>query len=169
MSQVATQSSEVADGRNDFDFLFGRWRLANRKLTDLFEEDSGWVEFEATSEADPIVCGLGNCDTFVVQDFPGRGYFEGFTLRLFEPETGLWRIWWTSSISGGRLDEPVVGRFVNGHGRFECDDVVFGRAVRVRFDWTPKPPDAWHWEQSFSVDDGETWLTNWMNDGTRVA
>jgi len=168
MSQVATQATDVADGRRDFDFVLGRWRIANRKLTDLFDQDSGCVEVEATSEARLIVGGMGNCDFFVAPDFPGRGYFEGFTLRLFEPETGLWRIWWTSSIGSGHLDAPVVGRFVDGHGQFECDDVVFGRPVRVRYDWTSIPPNAWRWEQSFSLDGGETWETNWVNEGARV-
>ncbi len=163
------QSEEKAlEGRHDFDFLFGHWRIANRKLVDPFDQDSGWIEFEATSENHPIVGGLGNCDTFVVQDFPGRGHFEGFTLRLFEPETGLWRIWWASSIGNGQLDPPVVGRFVDGHGMFECDDVVAGRAVRVRFDWTVNPPASrasWKWEQAFSLD-GKTFETNWVNEGT---
>jgi hypothetical protein len=168
MTQVASQPVEV-DGRHDFDFLFGRWRIANRKLADLFDQNSGWLEFEARSECRPILDGLGNSDMFICPEFPGRGHFEGFTVRLFEPETGLWRIWWASTIGKGLLDAPVVGRFVDGRGRFECDDVVFGREVRVRYDWERPAPDTCRWTQSFSADGGQTFETNWIMDSSRDA
>ena len=65
-------------------------------------------------EAQPIVGGLGNIDTYHAPDFPGRPGFEGFTLRLFEPKTGLWRIWWASSVGTGRARRagrrPLRGR-----------------------------------------------------------
>src|SRR6476659_2800635 len=81
--------------------------------------------YAAGSIAHPIVGGLGNVDSYSAPDFPGRPGFEGFTLCLFEPKTGLWRIWWASSIGSGQLDEPVVGRFEDGGvGRFECDDLI---------------------------------------------
>jgi hypothetical protein len=165
----AERMASAEDGRHDFDFVFGKWHIANRKKVDLVVQgDTEWVEFDAEGEARPILGGVGNVDTYKAPDFPGRPGFEGFTLRLFEPETGLWRIWWASTISGGALDEPVVGRFEGGTGRFECDDVVQGVPVRVRYDWTIKSSDSLLWEQSFSFDNGATWDKNWIMESTRV-
>ena len=102
--------------------------------------------------------------------FPGRPGFEGFTLRLFEPKTGLWRIWWASSVGSGLLDEPVVGRFEeDGIGRFECDDILEGVHFRVRYDWHVIDTDTLRWEQSFSFDGRRNWESNWVMDSTRIA
>ncbi|MFJ7201535.1 MULTISPECIES: hypothetical protein [unclassified Streptomyces] len=51
------------DGRSEFDFIFARRRVRNRKLmvvTDPSCEE--WIEFDATSEAEPILGGLGLID-----------------------------------------------------------------------------------------------------------
>jgi hypothetical protein len=158
------------DGRHDFDFVFGTWRIANRKrVRMLVQGDTEWVEFEAYGEARPILGGLGNVDTYSAPEFPGRPGFEGFTLRLFEPDTGLWRIWWASTIGNGVIDPPVVGRFEEGEGRFECDDVLDGVAIRVRYDWTNIGPTSITWEQSFSFDGGATWDKNWIMESTRIG
>jgi hypothetical protein len=89
-------------------------------------------------------------------------------LRLFEPETGLWRIWWASSVGNGQLDNPVVGRFVDGVGIFECEDVVDGVPLRVRYTWQATAPDSSTWEQSFSFDDGATWDVNWIAEFMQI-
>jgi hypothetical protein len=159
------------DGRHDFDFLFGAWQISNRKRVNmLVPGDDEWVEFDATSEARPIVGGLGNIDTYHAPELPGKPGFEGFTLRLFEPKTGLWRIWWASSYGSGHLDEPVVGRFEDdGVGRFECDDILDGVHVRVRYEWTVVDEDRLKWEQAFSFDGRRTWDSNWVMDSTRIA
>ena len=159
------------DGRHDFDFYFGAWRIANRKRVNMVVPgDDEWVEFEATSEARPIIGGLGNIDTYSAPDFPNRPGFEAFTLRLFEPQTALWRIWWTSPANPGALDEPVVGRFEDdGIGRFECDDIVLGVHVRVRYEWTVIDEDTLKWEQFFSFDGRRTWESNWVMDSTRIG
>jgi hypothetical protein len=160
----------VEDGRHDFDFFFGTWRQANRKRVNmLVPGDTEWVEFESESRADPILGGLGNIDTFDAPQFPGRPGFKGFSLRLFEPETGLWRIWWASTAFPGRLDEPVLGRFDDGIGVFECDDVLDGVSVKVRFTWKDITPDSATWQQSFSFDVGASWETNWITRHRRIA
>jgi hypothetical protein len=163
------QTTETAvDGRCDFDFLLGKRRGLNRKRVNLLASDSEWIEFEGRNHAYPIVGGLGNAETFEAPDFPGRPGFEGFTLRLFEPETGLWRIWWASSAGNGQLDNPVVGRFLDGVGIFECDDVVDGVPLRVRYTWQGTGSDSSTWEQSFSFDEGSSWDVNWIAEFTQI-
>ncbi|MFJ9127175.1 hypothetical protein ACIRJS_24095 [Streptomyces sp. NPDC102340] len=157
-------SDVSVDGRADFDFLFGRWRVRNRKLvdvTDLACEE--WVEFDATSAIEPILGGLGHVDRIWTDSF------EGFTLRQFDPEAKIWRIWWASSTRPGHLDPAMEGSFSDGLGRFYCDDVLGGHAVKVRFDWSNSSPDAARWEQAFSYDGGATWRTNWTMDLSRIV
>ena len=79
-------------GVTDFDFLPGRWHIANRKLVDTLDPGCDeWEEFEASSEARAMLGGGGNVD-----HFKSNGY-EGFSLRLYDPEHDLWRIWWSST------------------------------------------------------------------------
>jgi hypothetical protein len=170
MATRAAAPAETADGRHDFDFFYGKWKQQNRKRRNLVvRDDADWVEFESFTEVRPILGGLGNVDTFKAPRFPGRPGFEGFSLRLFDPGTGLWRIWWASTIGHGQLDEPVVGRFRNGVGVFECDDVHEGVPYRVRFTWKGITERSAIWEQAFSFDGGERWDTNWITRHTRSA
>jgi hypothetical protein len=171
MTQQATElPATELDGRHDFDFLVGEWQLANRKLKDpLADEPTPWLEFEATLKNQPILDGLGNIDLFEAPDLPGRGHFHGFGLRLFDPEAKVWRIWWASTYLPGEIDTPVVGRFSDGVGRFECDDELGGRKVKVRYEWSDIGPTSARWQQSFSFDGGRTFEPNWINELTRTA
>ncbi len=159
------------DGRYAFAFLEGTWKAANRKrVKPLDPADTEWVSFEGEIVSTQILDGMGTTDTFRVADMPGRGAFEGFTLRLLEPDTGLWRIWWASTISKGQLDVPVAGRFHDEqNGIFECDDVIDDVPLKVRYTWRIDSPTSVHWEQAFSFDDGASWDVNWMTDSTRIA
>ena len=138
----------------------GRWRVANRKLADTLDPECGeWREFETTWETRAMLGGLGNVDHIRAVDSD----YEGFTLRLYDPAADLWRIWWASTQRPGRLDPPVEGRFDSGgDARFECDDVVDGVPIRVRFDWTGISAASARWEQAFSFDRGATWKPNWV-------
>jgi hypothetical protein len=149
----------------DFDFLPGLWQVANRKLVDTLDpECDEWREFAATSEARSILGGLGNVDHFRMDD----GSYEGFSLRLFDPDADLWRIWWSSTQRPGRLDPPVEGRFdADGRARFECHDVLEGVPIRMRFDWSQITASSARWQQAFSFDDGRSWKPNWVMELTR--
>ena len=152
-----------------FEFLDGRWAIHNRRLVDLRDPACDeWVEFAAAGEDRPILHGLGNRGHFSTQAMPPDGRpFEGFTLRLFDPARGVWLIWWASTAIPGRLDPPVEGGFDRGVGIFECDDVINGIAVRVRFEWTADS-DSPVWRQSFSYDAGATWRPNWVMELSRT-
>ncbi|HEX4035465.1 MAG TPA: hypothetical protein VHX66_13560 [Solirubrobacteraceae bacterium] len=158
------------DGHGAFDFIFGEWSVRNRKLVDLTDpECEEWVEFEASSEAFPVLGGHGHVDRMYVEDPPDGESFEGFTLRLFEPSSRIWKIWWSSTRARGILDTPVTGRFDGDRGVFECEDEIAGRSVVVRFEWLAANPDAPRWQQSFSYDGGRSWKLNWVMDLTRAG
>lgn len=151
-----------------FDFIYGRWTVHNRKLRDVTDPGcEEWVEFGATSEAFPVLHGVGHIDRMDVAEAPDGPPFEGLTLRLFDPADQVWRIWWSSSRAPGRVDPPLTGRFTDGLGVFDGDDVVGGRPVRLRFEWRADPASP-RWQQEFSYDGGATWHLNWVMTFTRA-
>jgi hypothetical protein len=157
------------NGSRDFDFIFGSWHVHNRKLRDVADPTcQEWVEFEAASEVFPVLHGFGHVDRMDVPNPADGDAFEGFTLRLFDPAADTWSIWWSSTRAPGRLDEPVVGRFTDGRGVFECDDVAAGIPIRMRFEWQRDGPSP-TWRQSFSYDQGQTWRENWVMVFTPAA
>ncbi|TQJ91057.1 hypothetical protein [Streptomyces sp. SLBN-31] len=151
-------------GPHDFDFLHGEWEVAHRRRTDFLDPDSGWVEFESTSRCLPLFDGAANLDEI---DMPYLGA-KGLTLRLFDPEREQWSLNWSSSRTG-TLFPPVNGGFDGDRGEFLGEDTYDGEDVRVRFVWSGVSPAAARWEQAFSVDGGESWLTNWTMDFSRPS
>ncbi|WP_399891877.1 hypothetical protein ACGH7X_32265 [Streptomyces sp. BBFR51] len=149
---------------HDFDFLHGDWEVRNRRRADFLDPRSGWEEFSGTTRCRPLFGGAANVDEI---DMPRLGS-QGMTLRLFDPESRRWSLYWSSSRTG-RLDPPVTGRFEGGRGEFLGEDTHDGRDVRVRFVWSGCRDTAARWEQAFSVDDGETWVTNWIMEFGRPA
>jgi hypothetical protein len=148
-----------AVGFDDFDFLIGGWTIENEFLKERLAGCTEWETFSATSKVEkvmPIPAGGfgGNLDQMFV---PARG-FTGMTLRLYDPATRLWSIYWSDTKSF-RLFPPTIGRFEGGRGEFYGEDVEGGRPVRVRFIWTAGESPVW--EQSMSADGGQTWEKNW--------
>jgi hypothetical protein len=72
------------DTPDDFDFLFGNWRIHNQRLDKPLDTSSSWTEFEASSKAYPILRKLGNVQLYDAPAFPGRSGFQGYALRLYD-------------------------------------------------------------------------------------
>ena len=162
MMQVETK---VQDGRVDFDFLMGDWKVHNRRLRERLKGSTSWEEFDGTVTAHPILGGLGNFDEVVFNREAGP--MLGATLRLFDVATQEWRIYWANG-SQGELDVPMIGKFVNGRGVFYAQEPHEGTTIFSRFIWTEISENACRWEQAISSDGGTTWETNWTGDFTRV-
>jgi hypothetical protein len=106
-------------------------------------------------------------DEFTMERASGR--VLAITLRLFNPVTGEWSIYWATSTGDGRLDVPMVGRFEGPRGEFFSQEVFEGRHIFNRFIWTVNSPDSCRWEQAYSADEGKTWETNWIMEFAREA
>jgi len=148
----------------DFDFLVGSWSVHNKFLKERLNNCEEWIEFEADFQNRPILHGLGNIDQFNTE-LKGAP-FEGVSLRLFNPQTNLWAIYWMDT-NNPRLEDPMLGKFIDGRGEFFSSEMFQGREVRVRFIWIQQDVDHARWEQAFSDDEGETWETNWIMEFTR--
>jgi hypothetical protein len=152
-------------GARDFDFHHGSWHIVNERLKSRLTNSDEWERFEATGTCRAILGGMGNVEDFK-PEWPGHEGFEGAALRLFDPATARWSIWWMDNRSG-QLQPPVVGGFADGVGEFFGDDQHEGVPVLVRFRWSDITPDTARWEQAFSTDNGATWEVNWIMTNTR--
>src|SRR5690349_12849505 len=157
-------TGSARDGQADFDFLFGTWRVRNRRLKARLRGSTEWEEFRSTCRARPILGGLGNLDEFTIDAPSGR--VEAVTVRLYSPATREWSIYWSASGSG-RFDVPMVGRFEGPRGECYSQEVYQGGPIFNRSIWTVVSPDACRWEQAYSSDGGRSWETNWIMEFTR--
>jgi len=152
-------------GARDFDFLIGEWKIRNRRLTERLVGADTWETFDATLSVRPILEGLGNVDEFKA-DWKGKRV-EALTLRVFNPQTEEWSLYWVDSLTAV-VQPPVVGRFRDGRGEFFARDNHQGTPLLARFVWSDITEDSARWEQAFSTDEGETWETNWIMEFARV-
>ena len=154
------------NGAHGFDFLWGGWRIENKRLRSRLTGSDDWEEFVAHGTCRPILGGSGNVDDFVPADGSDWSGFEGGAIRLFDPATQQWSIYWFDNVVH-RLLPPLEGRFVDGVGEFFGPDEHDGQPVQVRFRWSSDGANCARWEQAFSTDDGVTWETTWYMRFTR--
>ena len=146
---------------HDFDFLLGKdWRVTNRALKERFTGCNEWVEFEARlHNAHKILGGHGIIDDF---DATRDGKpFHASSIRIFNPATKQWAIYWADSL-GFEVLPQVVGSFENGVGTFIGSEVYNGKSVQLRFRWTDISEDSARWEQAYFDERSGDWETNWI-------
>jgi hypothetical protein len=173
LSQRSTSAeAPTTQGAQDFDFFMGHWSIENKKLLKPLSGSDQWESFEATQHAQKLPAGIGNFDEFV--PLAWRPGFIGMSLRIYNPETGMWSIYWLNNKNGGidarsgMLAPPVVGQFQNGVGSFIGTDHFDGKAILVRYTWSDISADSARWQQAFSSDEGLSWETNWIMQMSRV-
>jgi len=157
--------ASATSSQNDFDFLVGKWVLKDKKLKSRLTNNNEWIEFESTVEMQKLLNGIGNMDVYrtLIDGKP----FEGIAIRLFNPKTKLWSIYWADS-NVGVMDPPVVGSFEGNIGKFYCKDKFKGKDIVVVFLWDKTDPDNPVWSQAFSPDNGKTWEVNATNTSHRA-
>jgi hypothetical protein len=166
-AKSSLQTSPQHDGQHDFDFEFGTWKIHLKRLEQRLAGSTTWIEFEGTSVTRKVWDGRAQLEQFET-DSPGGGHIEGLTLRLYNPQSHQWRLYWANS-KIGILDPPQVGEFKNGRGEFYAQDTINGKTILIRFIWSNTDTNTPHFEQSFSDDGGKTWEVNWITDQTRVS
>jgi len=153
------------DGRTDFDFYIGKWKVHHRLLRKRLKGAQEWEEFEGVAVAQKVLDGLGHVDEITMERASGR--VVGMTVRLFDPQSQQWSIWWADSVNGG-LQPPMFGEFKDGRGIFYNQETLDGKKIFIRFIWSSLAENRCQWEQAFSADGGSAWETNWIMEFTRI-
>ena len=153
------------DGRNNFDFLIGTWKVHHRMLKTRLKNSTEWLEFEGDTADRKILNGIGNMDDNIIH-MP-TGEVHAISLRLFNPATKEWSIYWSTDKSV-ILDVPMIGGFQNGIGTFYSQELFEGRHIYNRFIWSRTTEKSPQWEQAHSEDGGKTWEINWIMEFERV-
>jgi hypothetical protein len=161
----SNQAAQVNSTIHDFDFLVGRWTVQHRKLKGRLVHSTEWETFSGTCETRLILGGQADVDDNLLR-LPD-GEYRAATMRVFDPSTKIWAIWWFDGRHPHDLDPPVVGGFRKGVGMFYADDHLNGKPIKVRFIWSGITPHSARWEQAFSEDGGITWETNWVMEFSR--
>src|SRR5271154_1427882 len=115
-SNAAKPAAQPAqrDGQHDFDFEIGTWNIHLKRRLHPLTGSNTWVEFDGTSVTRPIWDGRSQLEQFET-DSAAAGHIEGLTLRLYNPETHQWNLWWANA-KVGAVDPAQVGHFKNGVG-----------------------------------------------------
>jgi hypothetical protein len=155
------------DGQHDFDFLVGSWKFHLKRLKRRLAGSTEWVEFDGTTVCRKALDGRAEVEEMKVESADRLIHIQGLALRLYNPQSHQWSIYWANAADGALEPNPMIGQFNNGRGEFYNQQVYEGRAIYARFVWSGITTDSPHFEQAFSTDGGKTWETNWVTDQTK--
>jgi hypothetical protein len=165
----AADGTETAkSGEHDFDFLLGSWNIHLRRMVKPLSGSHEWVEFDGTTACKPVWNGKGEIEEFKVEAREQNIHILGLALRLYNPASGQWSIYWANQAKGSIGGPPVVGEFKDGHGEFYDQEEINGRMLFTRYAWSRVNTASPHFEQAYSDDGGKTWEVNWITDQVKV-
>ena len=115
------------DGQHDFDFLVGSWKFHLKRLKQRLVGSTEWVEFDGTTVCRKVLDGRGEVEEMSV-DNPEKGiHIQGLALRLYNPQSHQWSIYWVNAADGVLEPNPMVGQFSNGRGEFTTNKFMRAR------------------------------------------
>jgi hypothetical protein len=159
--------SDKGDGQHDFDYAVGTWKFHLKRLKKRLVGSTEWVELDGTTDCRKIMDGRGEVEEMNVESADKSLHIQGLAVRLYNPQSHQWSIYWANAGDGVMEQNPMVGQFTNGRGEFYNQQIFEGRSVYARFTWTGVTTNTPHFEQAFSADGGKTWETNWITDQTK--
>jgi hypothetical protein len=162
----APSANRLRDGQHDFDFNIGVWKSSIRRLQRPLTGSKEWINVTATVTVSKVWQGRANLEEIEADGPSGR--LEGLTLRLYNPESRQWSLYWANS-KVGTLGTPTVGEFRNGRGEFYSQEQANDRMVLVRQVYFDITQNSYRFEQSYSDDGGKTWEPNWVASLTRES
>jgi hypothetical protein len=110
------------DGAHDFDPLLGNFNFRLHYMLHPLTSTPDWTDMNGPGACYKVWDGRAQLDTIELDSSSG-GHIEGLTLRLYDRESGQWRLYWANNRIG-RLDPPQIGDFLNGHGDFYTTDTL---------------------------------------------
>src|SRR5215468_1223509 len=147
---ATTTSGALHYGQHDFDFLIGSWKIHLKKRLHPLTGSNEWVEFDGTVVCRSIWNGLAEVEEFNVDSPEKKIFIQGVAVRLYNPKTHEWSIYWANRKNGAFDPGAQIGHFANGRGEFYGQDTTEdGRPVYVRFAWSNITSSAPHFEQAF--------------------
>jgi hypothetical protein len=163
-TNASKQMVKEADGQHDLDWDIGTWTTHQKRLLHPLTGSTTWVEYSGTDVVRKIWDGANLGE---IRAAGPAGNLELFTLRLYNPETHEWSIYFTNS-TAGVLSSPAVGAFKSGHGEFYDQETYNGKTILLRFSVAEITSNSCRFEQAFSADGGRTWETNFIVTETLV-
>jgi hypothetical protein len=156
--------AQTRDGQHDFDFEFGSWRTQIKRLLHPLSGSNEWETLEGTSIVRRVWDGRANLGELEVGN--AARHIEGLSLRVYNPQSQQWSIYWSNSRDGA-VGAPMIGGFKDGRGEFFDQETFEGKAIFVRFIFSDVTATSFRLEQAFSSDGGKTWEPNWIATFTR--
>jgi len=166
-ASAPTSVSDKRDGQHDFDFLVGTWKFHLKRLKKRLAGSTEWLDLDGTTVCRKVLDGRAEVEEMNVESADKQMHIQGLAMRLYNPESHQWSIYWVNGADGILEQNPMVGQFTNGRGEFYNQPIFEARAIYARFIWSGVNTDTPHFEQAFSVDGGKTWETNWITDQTK--
>lgn len=163
-TESSQPSAKERDGQNAFDWEFGNWNLKIKRLKNPLTCSTAWTELNGKVSQRKIWNGKANLAEVFASG--GSTNLEFLALRLYNPQTSQWSLYFASS-GDGILSVPMFGEFKNGVGEFYDQEMFNGKAILVRFTFPASTSSSGSSEQAFSNDGGKTWETNWINTYTK--